>query len=122
MQHTVLSWNGFLGALHQWDIFESVHVKDYYIKPLKYENCCRFCAEHSRKANLLRQKALTKQAPPQTQESLLASLAHYVQNKDQPGVVKKEENENEDSASKVSSYTVNPFGNSFINIGNSKYY
>lgn len=61
----------------------------------------------------MRQKAQTRQAPPQTQESLLASLAHYVQTKDQPVVVKKEENENEDTAAKVSSQAVNPFGKSF---------
>lgn len=61
----------------------------------------------------MRQKAQTRQAPPQTQESLLASLAHYVQTKDQPVVVKKEENENEDTAAKVSSQALNPFGKSF---------
>lgn len=41
-------------------------------------------------------------------------MAHYVQTKDQPVVVKKEENENEDTATKVLSQAVNPFGKFFL--------
>ncbi|XP_046673430.1 KAT8 regulatory NSL complex subunit 2 isoform X2 [Homalodisca vitripennis] len=77
-----------------------------------------FCAEHTRKNNLLRQKASSKRAPPPTQEALLASLGHYART-DQTSL-KHEENEHEESTSKQSSQAINPFDAAAVNAQSSQ--
>ena len=70
----------------------------------------RYCAEHALKTERLRHKASSQHLPPQTPESLLASLSHYVpavQNK-VTSVSEEVDVETTDGASPT--HTINPFG------------
>lgn len=69
----------------------------------------RYCAEHALKTERLRHKASSQHLPPQTPESLLASLSHYVppaQNNISPA---SEEVDIETTDAPSPIHTINPF-------------
>lgn len=43
-----------------------------------YSSLCRYCSEHSRKAQIARIKSTSRRSLPETPEMLLLNLSHYV--------------------------------------------
>lgn len=84
------------------------------------------CEDHFRKAHVQRQKSSGKHIPPQTTESLLASLSHYTRStkiEENKSVSCQEDNETADISQSLSKPTkaLNPFGNKLLLYYSSNY-
>lgn len=69
----------------------------------------RYCAEHALKTERLRHKASSQHLPPQTPESLLASLSHYVPPAHNGVMSTNDEVDVETTDASSPTHTVNPF-------------
>lgn len=53
-------------------------IKQFLLEKLMHSFLCRYCSEHSRKAQIARIKSTSRRSLPETPEMMLLNLSHYV--------------------------------------------